>query len=147
MTEKNAGFSLLELIIVIVILGALTVTAVSRFANDDSYRLRIIQEDIISALTQAQQLAMAGQPVQFTAASGAPSLYSVRLGAPLADYSVAGVSFPQEVDAAISIAPLPLTINYDVIGRPDVTPTLVLTTTAGDSVSVCISATGLAYGC
>ncbi len=145
--KNAAGFSLLELIVVIVILGVISVSAVSRFANEDGFSVRVEQEGLISALTQAQQLAMSGQPVEFSIANGSPQTYRIRIGSPLADYSVAGINYPLNVDNEISLAPSPLTLTYDNLGRASAAPAITITSTSGETGSVCVASSGLAYGC
>lgn len=60
MTHKptQSGFTLVELITVIVILGLLSVTVLPRFLQTDSFQSRTVQDKLISAARQAQQLAM-----------------------------------------------------------------------------------------
>ncbi len=57
-TSKQSGFTLIELVTVIVILGLLAVVAVPRFANKGSFESRTVEDKLISAARHAQQLAM-----------------------------------------------------------------------------------------
>jgi prepilin-type N-terminal cleavage/methylation domain-containing protein len=52
------AFTLVELITVIVILGFLSVAILPRFLQSDSFEARTVQDKLISAAREAQQLAM-----------------------------------------------------------------------------------------
>ena len=54
----QSGFTLIELITVILILGFLSVAVLPRFLQPDSFQSRTVQDQLISAARQAQQLAM-----------------------------------------------------------------------------------------
>lgn len=60
MDGKNTqhGFTLVELITVILILGFLAVTVLPRFLQTSNFESRTTQDKLISAARQAQQLAM-----------------------------------------------------------------------------------------
>lgn len=142
---RSEGFTLLELIVVIVILGVITISAFSRFASSDAFALRVEQDRLISILHLVQQSAMAGQPVSFAIEDGS---YQFRIGESLENYRVAGVQFPQPVAEGITITPSSLDLTFvDNLGTPDSTPLITLSDNTGDSVKVCLSAAGFAYGC
>lgn len=52
------GFTLIELVTVITILGLLSVAVIPRFASTSNFETRTAQDQLISAVRQAQQLAM-----------------------------------------------------------------------------------------
>jgi MSHA pilin protein MshC len=52
------GFTLIELITVIIILGFISVAVLPRFLQSSSFEARSVQDKLISAARQAQQLAM-----------------------------------------------------------------------------------------
>jgi MSHA pilin protein MshC len=54
----QSGFTLVELITVIVILSFLSITVLPRFLQSDSFQSRTTQDKLISVARQAQQLAM-----------------------------------------------------------------------------------------
>lgn len=142
--KKSAGFTLIELIVVMIIVGILAVTAVSRYANQSSFSLKTEQELLIAALFQAQQLAMSGRPVQFKILTA--DSFSLRDSTNTAnDYDIAGITYPQKLTDGVVLAPVSLERNYTNIGAT--TAAMITLTAGGDSVSVCLEASGYARAC
>ncbi|MBU3020639.1 type II secretion system protein [Aestuariibacter sp. A3R04] len=54
----SSGFTLLELVIVLVIVSALSVTAIARFQSDSGYKEIVLQKRLLSALRHMQLQAM-----------------------------------------------------------------------------------------
>jgi len=64
---NQLGFTVIELVMVIVLLGTLSATAIPKFFNKSSYTERALFDDSLSAASYAQKLAIAtGCPVQFS---------------------------------------------------------------------------------
>lgn len=77
LTHRSAGFTLLELVIVIVILGVLAVVALPRI-GEGSFRSAAFAEQVATAFRYAQRLAVAtGCDVQVQVSS-ATNTYAVR---------------------------------------------------------------------
>lgn len=117
--NKNAGFTLVELIVVILLIGILSISIAPRFFGVSAYEDRKAIDELLTALRHTQQMAMnrgGGIQLVLTAnnftvqRSGGGNLRSPDGVTP---YSKA---FPDNV--AVSSTPaLPSTINYDRLGR------------------------------
>lgn len=144
---RNRGFTLLELIVTLILVGILAVSAVSRFGEESAFAIKVEQENLIAVLNQAQQLAMSGQPVEFSLLSGSPQRLAIRLGSPLAYYSVGSVKYPQSVHRDVTITPSAIVLNYTSLGRPDSTASFTLTAATGGTAMVCLENSGYAHAC
>lgn len=56
---KNSGFTLVELIVVILLIGILSVSAIPRFFSDDSFKARGVADELITSIRHTQRLSMA----------------------------------------------------------------------------------------
>jgi MSHA pilin protein MshC len=56
--KQSAGFSLIELITVIVLLGILSVFAVGRLMSPDQFAVKVFFNDTVNAVRFAQKLAV-----------------------------------------------------------------------------------------
>lgn len=140
--KRAGGFTLIELVIVIVILGIIAVSASSRFSNQGTFSVRVEQENLISSLNQAQQLAMAGQVVQFRIISG--NSYTIEVGSPATNYNLAGISYPYTLRAGVSLVPNPLTLSYNGLGELSTASTITVNEAGGGSASVVVESSGYA---
>ncbi len=151
MDKKQApniqGFTLLELIVTLILVGILAVSAVSRFGEESAFAVRIEQENLISVLNQAQQLAMSGQSVEFSVIAGSPQSIAVRLGSPLAYYGVGSVKYPQQLHRDVSISPSPIVLTYSSLGRPNTATNFTVSAATGGSAGVCLENSGYAHAC
>jgi len=70
MTNNQLGFTIIELVMVMVLLGTLSATAMPKFFSRNSYAERALFDDAFHAASYAQKLAIAtGCPVQFSISS------------------------------------------------------------------------------
>lgn len=117
----NKGFTLVELIVVILIVGILSVSIAPRFFGVTSYEDRKAADELLTALRHTQQMAMnRGGNIQLVLTA---NNFTVQIsgGTPLrspdgrASYTV---TFPANV-VVLSNPALPNTINYNRLGRPN----------------------------
>lgn len=147
MCRKNQqGFSLVELITVLVIVGVLASVASSRMGPQATLQLQAGRDMVVSAFFVAQQTAMAqSQPVRVIAGDGRIDIRVDRNGDGLfsADESLsfAGTFYPRALPGNLQISAA--SIDYDRLGHAS--PAQITLSQGGASVSLTISEAGYAY--
>ncbi len=143
MKKAEQGFSLLELITVMILLGILSVTLFSRLGPVSTAAVQSGRDDIIAALFFAQQTAM-------MRSSGG------NIGLQLTTHSVSVTENGQPIRVAADYYPLalpqgvsatPATFVFDKLGRTTAN-SITLTgsgNTAGTSAVIQVEASGYAY--
>lgn len=137
--RKSDGFTLIELVAILVIIGVLSLTLLSRSANQGMTDVLAGRDQLVAALFFAQQKAMTvSDPVAVIV--GGNSI-DVRVGG----ISVQGDSFnyPLLLPAQVSISAA--TINYlNRLGEVNAT-SLTLTHADGSNATVTVTGAGYAY--
>jgi MSHA pilin protein MshC len=127
-SNRTAGFTVVELIVVIVVIGIVAAFAVPRFFDDRTFLQRGYYEELAAALKFSQKLAIAsGCPVRvvidaagYTARQQAPqggtcdssdTTWSTSVA--LADGDVLAGTMP------LGLTISPITVTFDALGRTD----------------------------
>lgn len=174
--QKQSGFSFVELVTVIILIGILSTVAIARFSSSDGFAEFTYQNRLISALRNIQQRAMQDNRsaicYQINLVSGAST---PAFGPPTTDYSLAnqantcasGIDTSTEFLATTSgeIAQERVSLNafdganatlsylrFDRLGRPITNIANCSTNCQVDFVgertaSVCVSSQGYIYAC
>lgn len=140
MPRCERGFTLIELITVIILVGIMSVTLFSRLGSVHSANLQAGRDDLIAALFFAQQTAMARSNIQLIISANSVSV--TENGVPLKVHAQGyPLSFPSGVSATA------LTRSYDKLGRTGslTADTIVLSATSGISTSITLEASGYAH--
>ncbi|MCW8875622.1 MAG: type II secretion system GspH family protein [Kangiellaceae bacterium] len=137
---KQAAFTLLELIVVIVVLSILAVYVQARFQDDDSYQKDVAVEQLISLARLTQQLAMNDSSRAFLLNIQTNQIDLLADGVSLAG-SVSGV--PVNLSSKVTLAPAS-NISFNSLGETTAT---TITVTVNTTQNVCIESSGYVRRC
>ena len=143
---KSRGFTLIELIIILVIIGILAVSAAPVFFDNSGTQSQVVRQQAISILRSIQLQAM-----QDTTSSYAAEVSPNTLGAPpFTEENNRQISNVNNVTFSFS-GSLPATIGFDGLGRPTEQCsggcTVTLVESSGISRDVCINSEGYINEC
>lgn len=139
--NRQRGFSLIELITVIIVLGIISVLAFARFDNADTAAVQTGRDQVLNALFVAQQLAMARSPDDSVQVS--LSATSVDITENDVSLTRSGVSYPLTLPEGVSITGGTGDYDYDKLGRT--TPATIALSRGGTSASITLEASGYAH--
>ena len=121
------GFTLVELVTIIVILGILAVAAAPRFFDRNVFDNRGFYDEVISTLRHAQKMAIAKRRLvcaQFSAVNVTPATVTVQIGGTNScgtDIASPSGQSPYRIsNPNVSFAAIPVGggISFDCLGRP-----------------------------
>jgi MSHA pilin protein MshC len=144
MRRDERGFTLIELISVIILISIISVTLFSRLGSVNSANIQAGRDDLIAALFFAQQTAMARSNIQLTITTNSVSV--TENGTPIKVHAQGyPLNFPAGITATTS--PSPLILSYDKLGRTGSTSADIITLSGsnGLSASVTLEASGYAH--
>jgi MSHA pilin protein MshC len=136
MYKHERGFTLIELITVIILVSIISVTLFSRLGSVNTANLQAGRDDLIAALFFAQQTAMARSNIQLILTTNSVSV--TENGSPIVVHSKGyPLSFPSGVTTSAK------TLSYDKLGRT--TATTITLNANSASALVTVEATGYAH--
>ena len=141
----NAGFTMIELIAVMVIVGVVSVAAVGKFMSPDLYALQAARDQTILCIQGAQQLAMTQARSVRVLLSG--STLDVRKDANNDGVFASGesvmlgaVTYPIALGQGVSVSAT--TLNFNSLG--EVAASTITLSQQSRSLNITVSATGFA---
>lgn len=139
---QHRGFTIVELITVIVILGIVSAIALPRLTDRSAFQARGFEEEMLSALRYARALAVAsGCDVQVSIAGNAYTL-NQQLNCDAGGFTLAVIdpatqspTYTGAAPAGITLNPVPLAFVFDTLGQAISAgaPTDVTLTIGGDA--------------
>ncbi|MEZ9138208.1 MULTISPECIES: prepilin-type N-terminal cleavage/methylation domain-containing protein [Vibrio] len=156
-TKPNKGFTLVELIVVILLLAIISATAISRFGGRQVYELYALQEQTSSVIRQIQLNRM--QSNMDMSVSGAESLRLVAANSCIGSQSACDNTSETRSDVIVnddySFASVPISsysspIEFNLLGNPENTASsgvqiTISSNNSSDRAWVCINSQGFVY--
>jgi len=123
--RRQRGFTMVELVTIIVILGIVAVVALPRFAGNDAFRDRATADQVAAALRYAQKVAIASHsPVTVNVSNGDPQNCGTAVAA-----GVINCVVPEGVVLAET-----LSVTFDFMGAP--TPNGASAVVGGTTINI-----------
>lgn len=134
---RNRGFTIIELIVVIVMIGILAVTAMPRFSGKHGFEERNFRDEVATALRYGQKSAIAAR--RTVCATFSPSVSPTQLsfristsngatnctvGAPLK--GVDGKDLILQAPTSTTFSDAPASLYFEASGRPDAKATIAV---------------------
>ena len=155
--KSNSGFTLVELIVVILLLAIILATAISRFGGRQSYELYALQEQVSSVVRQVQLNRM--QSNMDMSVSGAESLRLVAANNCIGSQSACDNLSETRSDVIASddysFSSVPTSsytspIEFNLLGNPENTASsgvqiTISSNNSSDRAWVCINSQGFVY--
>lgn len=156
-TKPNKGFTLVELIVVILLLAIISATAISRFSGRQSYELYALQEQASSVIRQIQLNRM--QSNMDMSVSGAKSLRLVAANNCIGSQSACDNTSETRSDVIASddysFSSVPTSsysspIEFNLLGNPENSASsgvqiTISSNNSSDRAWVCINSQGFVY--
>ncbi|WP_213865385.1 prepilin-type N-terminal cleavage/methylation domain-containing protein [Vibrio crassostreae] len=155
--KPNKGFTLVELIVVILLLAIIAATAISRFNGRQSYELYALQEQVSSVVRQVQLNRM--QSNMDMSVSGAESLRLVAVNNCIGSQSACDNTSATRSDiiasddysfSSIPTSSYTFPIEFNLLGNPENTASsgvqiTISSNNSSDRAWVCINSQGFVY--
>ena len=136
-SASQVGFSLIELVVVIVILGIIAVTAVPRLLDRQIFDSRGFSDQAISALRYAQKQAIGQRRTVCVAFASATLTLTIASVADMAtcDTNLAGPSGPSPykvtANSGVAFAAVPTNFQFNALGQASIGQTMSISGASG----------------
>lgn len=135
--KKQNGFSLIELVSVLIIISVISFTVSSRFGFFSTASVQASRDDIIAALFYAQQTSMARDDIRLVITNTTVSVTENNV-----DISIGSGAYP--LSFARGVTAVPITFLYDKLGHTTA-GTISLTGSSGASATITVEASGYVH--
>ena len=140
MKNIQQGFTLIELITVMILVGIVSAIVMTRMGSTNSFAVQAGRDDVIAALFFAQQSAMMRPNITLVIAANRVSVNENNVS-----IRVSQNQYPLEMPKGVTITPV--TLTYDKLGRTAAT-NITLTGSGGSSgvsATIRVEASGYAF--
>lgn len=139
----ESGFTLIELVMAILLIGILAVLGMSLFASRSAFSPLLATQQLASATLLAQQAALAGNPANALTIEQNTDNFRFTVGPATANPRVFEIA---RAGTSLSVpGTLPLTLNFNADGAPSTGANLSLTFSGDSTFQTCLSSRGAVY--
>lgn len=140
---REKAFTLVELVMVIVVVGALSALSIALFAGRSAFSPILATQQLASATLLAQQAALAGNPANALTIEQSTDNFRFTVGPATANPRVFEIA---RAGTSLSVpGTLPLTLNFNADGAPSTGANLNLTFSGDSTFQTCLSSRGAVY--
>lgn len=138
---RARGFSLIELIMIMVIIGVLAVAAISRFVDRQTFESRGFYDETLAGLRYAQKTAIAQRRnvcVAFSTGSATLTIASTSGAAAPCDTNLTGPTgttpFVVTARSGVAFAALPTNFYFSALGQASISQTMQVVGATGNII-------------
>lgn len=148
---NEKGFTLVELIMVIILIGVLSALGVGLFARTSAFSPLLATQQLASATLLAQQAALAGNPSTSVTIRQTSNAFEFEAAGSLFSIRREGASMAYQEAGQSGLTPIPgggFTINFDRMGRlaaPFSGQSLQFQISGDSDFTLCLSSLGAVY--
>lgn len=138
-----AGFTLVELVMVMVLVGVISALGVGLFTGRSAFSPLLAAQQLASATTLAQQAALAGNPANTLTISETSDTFRFTVGAATGHPRVFEIA--REGASLAVVGGLPHTLSFDTSGAPTGGTNTQFTVAGQSNYPICLSSLGAVY--
>lgn len=135
--KRQVGFTLVELIAIMVIVGVIAISMSSRMGSLSSSSVQSSRDDIVAALFFAQQTSMARGTIRLVTTATTVSVTENNV-----DIALTSEAYPLTLPTGVSVTPR--VFVYDRLGRTTA-GTITITNTSGASATITVETSGYVH--
>lgn len=140
---RESGFTLVELVMVIILIGVLSALGIGLFASRSAFSPLLANQQLASATLLAQQAALAGNAANTLTVEQGSDEFRFVVGGGSANPRTFAIA--REGTSLSVVGGLPLTLSFDARGAPASGANLQFTFTGDSTFTTCLSSLGAVY--